>query len=182
MSQLFEIDREIFYFIHVVMRRDFLDPIFLAITHTGTTIAHFIIAIPFFFKKELRVRAVLVVFSGFVSFLACIGVRLFISRARPSALPFAHPLEPIYGMTSFPSGHASTSFGAAFMLFFLCKNTPYRGWGWFALLWALLVGVSRIYIGVHFPSDILGGALLGWLVAKILYSFWKRGQMQPQEA
>jgi undecaprenyl-diphosphatase len=48
----------------------------------------------------------------------------------------------------------------------------YRRWTWAFFTWAVLVGVSRVTVGVHFPSDILGGAVLGAGVAALLLWIW----------
>ncbi len=57
---------------------------------------------------------------------------------------------------SFPSGHSSASFAFAVALL-----QYYRGWGIFALVMAFFVGLSRLYLFVHFPTDVLVGALCG---------------------
>lgn len=61
---------------------------------------------------------------------------------------------------SFPSGHATVSFAIAFAIFLRNKR-----WGWALIALAAFVSVSRVVVGVHYPSDILGGAVLGYLVA-----------------
>jgi undecaprenyl-diphosphatase len=70
------------------------------------------------------------------------------------------------GMYGFVSSHASNSFGiAVFTGLFLARR-----YYWIIILaWAALVGYSRVYLGVHFPGDIIGGALLGSLLAYGLY-------------
>lgn len=65
---------------------------------------------------------------------------------------------------SFPSSHASNVFGAATLLS-LARG---RWWLWSFLL-AALVGVSRIYVGVHYPSDVLAGAVLGIFIGWVIW-------------
>jgi undecaprenyl-diphosphatase len=70
------------------------------------------------------------------------------------------------GQFGFVSSHASNSFAiAVFTGLFLSRRYYWIG----ILVWATLVGYSRIYLGVHFPGDIMGGALLGSLLAYGLY-------------
>ena len=63
------------------------------------------------------------------------------------------------GDFSFPSGHTGASFAAAAVMFFARSEL----WGW-ALALAALIAFSRLYLYVHYPSDVLAGALLGILV------------------
>lgn len=73
---------------------------------------------------------------------------------------------------SFFSGHASTSFAVTTLVFlFLRKN---KAWLSLLFLWPLLFSFSRIYVGVHFPSDLLVGALVGTLLAFFTYWFSRR--------
>jgi membrane-associated phospholipid phosphatase len=85
-------------------------------------------------------------------------VKLVVRRRRPN-LPGLPPLTSTPTQLSFPSAHASTSFAGA--LVFTRLGLPA------VPLYALAKGlaVSRLYLGVHYPSDVLAGALLGTLVA-----------------
>ena len=70
------------------------------------------------------------------------------------------------GMYGFVSSHAANTFALAVLTGLLLRNTYY----WTGILfWALLVGYSRVYLGVHYPGDILFGAILGGLLAKGIY-------------
>ncbi|MCS7272656.1 MAG: phosphatase PAP2 family protein [Fimbriimonadales bacterium] len=93
-----------------------------------------------------------------------------VPRLRPSNLPGAlvAPDEQLFH-NSFPSGHTATAFALAFWLFMQVRGTRYRFWGYGALLVAGLVGLSRIYRGLHYPSDVLVGALIGVLWGAIAY-------------
>ena len=65
---------------------------------------------------------------------------------------------------SFPSGHTGAAFGFFGVLFF-----AYRRWGGWALLVAAAIAWSRIYLNVHHLSDIMAGALIGLLIAAIVW-------------
>ncbi len=89
-----------------------------------------------------------------------------VNRPRPMLWP---RLVQDYG-ASFPSGHSvyAASFACVFII--LCWRTRWRFIVLvFALAWMLLMGLSRVYLGVHFPSDVLGGWALGWAWVLLVY-------------
>ena len=87
-----------------------------------------------------------------LSSVASAAIKTLVDRARPE-------LDPAIALphsASFPSGHATTAFAAAVATAILVPRLR-----WPALLLAALVALSRVYLGVHFPLDVLAGALLG---------------------
>jgi undecaprenyl-diphosphatase len=84
------------------------------------------------------------------------AIKLGAARPRPGeTIAAADPLVHTFG-SSFPSGHAATSFAAAVVLASLVP----RGVVWFLLL-AAAIAYSRVYVGVHYPLDVAAGALVG---------------------
>ena len=83
-----------------------------------------------------------------------------IGRMRPFAV---HPMELLIappGDASFPSGHTACSFAAAGAVWF----AGYRRAGAAAFVLAAVIAFSRLYLYVHWPTDVLGGAVLGWVL------------------
>lgn len=110
------------------------------------------------------------------------GVRVVdLARAKPRFLALAEPLRIEYsqariqsvGGNSFPSGHAANNFAVAAV-----ATVFFRRWGWLVFLSALLVSYSRVYVGSHWPLDVLVSALIGTgigtLTAVALESVWRR--------
>ena len=107
---------------------------------------------------------VLTVLAVAVADLTATGLKALIDVERPSSR-YAEP-KPLVTAPhdhSFPSGHAATSFAAAAIL---TAARPRYGPVWFLL--ALAIGFSRVYVGVHYPLDIVAGALLGIATATAL--------------
>jgi undecaprenyl-diphosphatase len=110
------------------------------------------------------------------SALLNLGAKQFFQRDRPTLWESISPEDTF----SFPSGHAMGSMTLAAVLVLLAWRTR---WRWpvtlLAATFVVLVGYSRVYLGVHFPSDILAGwmAAIAWVVGVYLVLF--RGQNKP---
>ncbi|HEY7177738.1 MAG TPA: phosphatase PAP2 family protein [Gaiella sp.] len=107
--------------------------------------------------------------SALVSAGLALGVNQVISHLWERARPFTehpaltHVLSARTADPSFPSDHASAAFAIAFAVLAFSR----RGGGLF-LLAATVVGLSRIALGVHYPSDVLAGAFVGYLAATLV--------------
>lgn len=88
-----------------------------------------------------------------------------VCRVRPCrALEGIRLIIPCPKSFSLPSGHAITSFGVAVPLFYLTQGYVSLGWRCYPLLLAAAIAFSRLYLGVHYPTDVLTGAFLGSLI------------------
>lgn len=89
---------------------------------------------------------------------------------EPSLAGLVHEVTGCGGSFGFASSHASTSFAVAVVWFTLLKQKVQ--YIWIILVWAALYSYSRVYVGVHYPGDILAGGMIGWLVALIFTNIY----------
>ncbi len=160
------IDLSILQYVQEHIRNDFMTPIWKFITHLGDGGWLWItLGVVLLFFKKTR----LIGFSVLVSLLinaifTNITLKDLIGRPRPYTVSNAIvPIIKLPSELSFPSGHTSSSFAAALVLL---KLTP-KKYGIPAVVLAALISLSRIYVGVHYPTDILGGIVVG-----IISSIW----------
>ena len=152
----------------------FLDASMVALTILGMD--YFMVFVgPVLWKGRLRELGFDAVVLMISSDLIVEGLKLLFDRQRPLAvLSDVHTLNwgPITTATglSFPSGHATRAFAMGTLIALGTK----RNVGVSVLSLAVLIGLSRIYLGLHWPSDVLAGALLGVLMAFIMRIVGKR--------
>lgn len=147
-----------------------LDQFMVFITTLGNEGIFWIVTgIVLLFFKKTRACGIAVLLALLFSLLVCnITLKNLIARERPC---WIRPHVPLLISTpssfSFPSGHSQASFAAAFAIF-----TNFKRPGILALILAGLIAFSRMYLYVHFPTDVIVGTVigcgLGWLANSII--------------
>lgn len=126
-------------------------------------------------KKEYRPKIILTVIGCFITILLARILALTLPfRLRPLhnppegfSMPFEISTKYADGMSSFPSDHAALFVALATGVYFISKRL-----GVFALIYALVViCLPRIYLGIHYLSDIIGGAILGAITIFMLFNY-----------
>lgn len=112
-------------------------------------------------------------------------LKSLVGRLRPHndpiLAPYVRVLVGYYPKSgSFTSSHAANHFALATFCFITLRHA-FRGWVWLFYLWAVAIGYSQIYVGVHFPLDVIGGALLGLMIGTLSGGFFQRRvRLEPE--
>jgi undecaprenyl-diphosphatase len=83
-------------------------------------------------------------------------------RARPYLVVAGARTLDVEGGGSFPSGHSKNGFTAAAIL-----GSKWRKLKWPLYILAFLIGLSRVYVGLHWPFDVIVGSIVGWVIGKV---------------
>jgi undecaprenyl-diphosphatase len=147
-------------------RRPCLNQFFRIVTNTGTGKAWFIFAlvttilnqqgVQFTSHQQEYMKALI---SPLFAWILSSLIKRTIFRARPSSLIEGYEkISPAPACSSFPSGHTSAAFS-----FFISLYLYQHPWSYIFGIWAALIAFSRMYLGVHYFSDVVGGLVLGSL-------------------
>jgi undecaprenyl-diphosphatase len=156
------------------------DPVMVIVSAKGTWVPLYAAILVLLFHR-FRHRAWIPVVAALVLFaitdLASVHLlKNTVMRLRPCHEPLLQGLVHTVngkcgGMYGFVSSHAANTFGFATLMTLIFRKRI--SWiGWCLIAWAAIVSYSRIYLGVHYPADIIGGAMLGalpgWLIWRLL--------------
>ncbi len=157
----YSVDLTFFYFFNHTLSVGFLDKFFSIITNVNNWyIAYVILLLLTFIKGGTKGKLAVLSVILLVIFTDQLGYRIlkeYFERVRPcNALPDVLTPLGCTGSFSFPSNHALNNFAAAVFFYRLYPHLKYS-----LFITASLVALSRVYLGLHYPSDILGGAIIG---------------------
>ncbi len=168
-----EIDTNLFFLLNTKAQNvvfDFLMPILTNLDYWRIPLILLAISLLVFGKKRERIAVLLLVFGITLSDQVCNSLlKPLVARARPcNVLENVHLLVDCTKALSFPSSHATNIFTGMILFSFVYRklSVPF-------LLIAALVAYSRVYVGVHYPFDVLAGTILGFLCALIIIVLFK---------
>lgn len=121
-----------------------------------------------FFKKTRRFGTAMCIGLGLAAVFVNLYLKIAIARPRPYTVDFYKQLWMTVGQNvesdfCFPSGHTNAAFATMVPVFILGNKKS----SWLALVFAVLMGISRIYLVVHYPSDVVGGMITGTIAGMI---------------
>jgi len=180
MDTLIGLDQELFLYLNN-LGTPLFDPLWLFITHKFSSIPLYALLVYLLYKNiglqqtiiALLVVAVMITITDQLSYF----VKHAVMRLRPCGEPDLDGLGRFVadcGSYGYFSGHATSSFALATYLGLIFR-THYKYMFTGLIIWAVLVSYSRIYVGVHYPGDVLTGIIVGILVGLFCYRIYRLG-------
>lgn len=190
MEKIIEFDKELLLYLNS-FHHPSLDPVVLFLTHTFTWLPLYVLLLYLIiknFKEDWWIFLLGIALTILLTDRITSGfMKPFFERLRPSQEPSLAGLVHLVdgykgGKFGFASSHAANTFGTA-TFFFIVFKAARRYYAWL-FLWAALLTYTRIYLGVHYPGDILVGGIIGVLAAIVSarFSFWLKGKIDKRRS
>ncbi|MEI8134431.1 MAG: phosphatase PAP2 family protein [bacterium] len=180
---MYSLDLEILYFINVTLSAAWLDGVMIYATNVQHWVPVYCLLLVFliakFRMKGLRMVTALLILVGVSDLVTNRVLKEAVARPRPCAvihdstsnLSWLRTPDGVRGGFSFPSSHSVNNFAA--VIFFIVIFPKNRKLYWLFLP-AFIVALSRPYLGLHYPSDMLGGIVIGTAMGYIFAILYKR--------
>ncbi len=165
-------DVSVLQWIQENLRNDVLDPVMLFITNLGSVgFIWIVVSLILMIPKRTRMAGLVSAISMAVSFLAAnLVIKPAVARLRPyETYAFLQALQ-VQREFSFPSGHTVCAFASSLIL---VRMLPKKA-GIPLVILAIAIAWSRLYVGVHYPSDVIAGFLFAAVMSQIVWSIYTR--------
>lgn len=177
-----EQDKNLFVFINSSMHKSWLDGFMLLMRNPVTWVPLYLVVLFKIYKTSPGIFLPFLIASlacfAITDFTSASIIKPLVGRLRPcydtSLQNNIHILIGCGGKYSFPSSHASNHFGLAMVWYRIIFFVKKEKWNW-VWWWAAIICFAQVYVGKHFPLDILGGTLLGMAAGTLIafvFKYW----------
>ncbi|HWV73209.1 MAG TPA: phosphatase PAP2 family protein [Pseudosphingobacterium sp.] len=189
LTSILHFDTDLFLLINQDMANTFFDWLMPHLRNPYTWAPLYLFIIIFSIRMYKKRGVIMILFLlltfGAADFISASVIKPIVKRVRPCNEitlqgEVANRIRCGSGY-SFPSSHASNHFAMALFLIMVYKNR-WKHIVWLGLLWAFAISFAQIYVGVHYPLDVLGGALFGSLIGYLLASVFLRIQPENEKS
>ena len=178
MSMLEQLDQQLFLFLNSA-NSPFWDKVMFILSMKVVWAPLYLVILIYLgkkYKRKFRIIILFVILAVALTDQTALIIKYSFDRLRPCHEPSLQGLVHMVkgecgGKFGFVSSHAANSFNVALLSLMLIKK---RWYSVSIIFWAAIVSYSRIYLGVHYPGDVLFGAILGALIGWSVYMMYRR--------